>query len=132
MGLNVRPNNRQFPEGVTFHSGSQWWVISGEAAWFILDYLEEKPQFYRAFVDCLTPDQSYFQTLLMSSKLDAHHAGDMLTYLKFGDTFRTKNHPVPIRLGEVDKISSSGKFFARKFNPKVDSAVVRHYLDSLG
>ena len=58
--------------------------------------------------------------------------GENLTYLNFGKTRRDHNHPVSLTMGEARAVESSGRFFARKFDPAVDAEVIRYFSAKYG
>lgn len=126
-GLNLRPNPRNLPENWFFYHGAQWFCLSGEAAEYILDYLDRNPAFEAVFKDSLVPDMSFFQTLIMNSPLANQVTGAHLTYLNFGETYRDKNHAVVLTMKDVPAIENSGGFFARKFDQTVDADVIHHF-----
>jgi len=131
-GINLRPNPHALPDRWLFHRGSQWFCITGEAAGYILDFLAQNPAYELAFKDSLVPDMSFFQTLLMNSPLAAQVTGANLTYLNFGTTYGDSNHPVVLTMNDVPAIESSGRFFARKFEPTVDADVIRYFCEKVG
>ncbi len=125
LGINPRPNRGALPQGFGFYRGSSWFAIPGAVAHYILDYLDLNPSYRETFQDALTPDEAFFQTLLMNSAFAGDVSGEILTYLN-----KENNRARTIRLRDVPVIETSGKFFARKFDAAVDEDVVAHFCAS--
>lgn len=107
-----------------------WFVPYGGASWFILsrgfcEYLVSSSQarrlrrFYRFTAH---PDEAFFQTVLMNSRfrdtLD-------LDYKRFILWDGAGAHPETLTLADLPAMVSSEAFFARKFDPNVDSEVIK-------
>ena len=69
-------------------------------------------------------DEVFFQTILCNSPLRDTLVNDNLRYIALNEGFR----PVTYTIGDADTLTSSGKFYARKFDSNVDSAIL-DYLD---
>ncbi len=132
LGLNPLANRHELPENWTYHRGSQWFCVSGEAAAYMLEYLERHPSYADAFKDSLVSDMAFFHTLIMNSPFAAKVTGAHLTYLRFGKGFRETNSPTPLTMRDLGVIADSGLFFARKFEPSVDAEVIRYFCAKYG
>lgn len=124
LGVNLRPNRNTLPEGFDFYRGSSWFTLPPAAMDYILDYLDRNPSYYRTFMEALTPDEAFFQTLLMNSPYAADITGEILTYLN-----KDNNRAVTLSMKDVADIERSGKFFARKFDAALDAPVVRYFCE---
>ena len=128
-GVNLCPNPRALPDHHVFHRGSQWFCLPGEAAGYMLDYLDRNPACYEVFKEALVPDMSFFHTLIMNSPYAERVAGEILTYLNFGKSYKDNNHAVVLTMKDVPDIEKSGKYFARKFDAGVDNRVIAYFCD---
>lgn len=131
-GLNVRPNPRRLPAGWDYHRGSQWFCLSGEALRFVLDFAGREPGYADFWRESLVPDMGYFHTLIGNSPLAAKATGANLTFLEWGDTWRTSNNPKIVSPAMREAVAASGKHFARKFDPSAGVSEIRHYLSAAG
>ena len=97
-----------------FFFGSQWWTLTSDAAFEILDYSESHPKVLHYYEKCIIPDECYFQTLFMRGPYSNQREMN-LTYINWG-----KNHRSPETLVKDDYdrliIESSQFCFARKFD----------------
>jgi hypothetical protein len=130
--LNVRPNPCKLPPGWSLYRASQWWCVPGRVADEMLAFLGRNRGYCELFRDSLVPDEFFFTTLIMNSPHAAQVTGENLTYLNFGKTRRDHNHPVSLTVGEARAVESSGRFFARKFDPAVDAEVIRYFSAKYG
>jgi len=125
LGINILPNPHTLP--IDVYRGSSWFCIPGEAASYIVDFVENNPWFYKAFENALAPDEYFFQTIIMSSPYALKNACDNLTHLRFGISRQDNNHAVTFSIKDVPEIENSGKFFARKFDQDIDNEVIEYF-----
>ncbi|MDA8156635.1 MAG: hypothetical protein M0Z52_09330 [Actinomycetota bacterium] len=126
LGINVRPNPDVFPMHV--HRGSQWFCIPGYVAEYIINFVDKNDWYYNSLKDALAPDEYFFQTIIMNSQYSVNNVCNNLTYIRFGEAGRNRNHPVILKMGDVPEIEKSEKFFARKFDPAVDNSVIDYFM----
>lgn len=106
---------------VDFEFGSQWWVFTFECFEWILNHIESNAQYLEYYKNCLTPDESFFQTLFMLSPFKSTRK-DFLTYLEWG---ANKNNPRIILEKDIDMLLKlDDKVFARKFDISIDSNTI--------
>jgi hypothetical protein len=130
--LNLRPNPLALPEGWSFYRDAQWFCVPGGVADYILDYLDQHPDYCRLFQDALAPDEFFFTTLIMNSPYAAQVTGAHLTHLNFGKSLRDKNHPVVATMDDIPSMEDSGRFFARKFDQSLDGNAIRYFCEKYG
>jgi hypothetical protein len=116
---------RRFPPYVRPFGGSQWWNLSRDAARYVLDFLEEHPD-YRAYHEhTLLPDELFFQSILMGTAfaLSREVLNDdlRLTIWRAGES-----HPQMLGLGDLPVMLASGRPFARKFDGEAGRAVYEY------
>jgi len=130
-GFNPMHNKEEFDTSIKLHWGSDWFCASGRMAEYMADYLE-KNRFYRnAFKESLAPSTIFFNTLAMNSPFAEEVMNEEQTYLRFGTSYRTNNHPVIFTMAEIDEIEKSGCYFARKFDSAEDKEVIEYFLKKI-
>jgi len=76
--------------------------------------------FVRFFRHVLIPDELFFQTIVMNSRFRDDVVNDTLHYVDWD----ADPGPAILTVADVDRIETSGKLFARKFDVAVDSEVL--------
>jgi len=71
------------------------------------------------------PDEFFFQTLVMNSEYSDTIINDNLRYIDFSDR---KAHPGLLTTRDLNKLLTTEKLFARKFDTDIDSGVL-DYID---
>lgn len=127
LGWNVLPNPNPLPENFSIYSGSNWFCIPIDVAEYIIQFLDKNPWYYNVFKNSLCPDEFFFQTIVMNSPYKDKVVHDHLLYLKWGDTLKSRNHPVNITMDDISLIEGSNQFFARKFDENVDKHIIDYY-----
>jgi hypothetical protein len=121
-GLNlVLPRPRPFLEGLKpFGGGAAWWLARSHVE-YLLGYLRTTPSYTRYFRRVSTPDEMFFQTLLLNSPVAARIVNDDLLYQ---DWQGGGSHPRVFRCDDMGSLLSSGAPMARKFDENVDAHVL--------
>lgn len=130
-GVNLTPNKEEFDSRIKLYWGSDWFCASFVMAEYMADYLEKNQWYRNAFKDSLAPSTIFFNTLAMNSPLAANVVNEDQTYLRFGTSYRTNNHPVIFTMAETGEIEKSDCHFARKFDSTVDKAVIEYFLKKI-
>lgn len=112
-------------DGMQFYFGSQWICLSDPCVDWIFSYLNTNPQFYEFYKNCHTPDESFFQTLVMNSP----YASKCMDYLHYIDWSKGRNNPKILTVDDLDALLSSDKLMARKFDISVDRKVVDFFIN---
>ena len=115
---------RKLPGSLTAYGRSQWLTITPECAAYVIKYVKDNRSAARFFRMTWAVDEVFFQTILCNSPLRDILVNDNLRYIALNEGFR----PVTYTIGDADTLTSSGKFYARKFDSNVDSAIL-DYLD---
>lgn len=105
---------------IPFYFGPQWIAITNEFAKWLFDYLRENPWYENGYRTSLTPDESFFQTLLMMSP----YKNTRHDYLHYIDWSEGKNSPKVFTSTDYTSIAKSEKLMARKFDMNVDSKIL--------
>lgn len=112
---------RKMPYGLTAVGRSQWFSIAPAFAQYILEYIKTNPRIVRFFKLSWAPDELFFQTILYNSP----HKDKMVNNnLRYVDWSEKKASPKTFTAADLPVLTSSGKLYARKFNEKVDKAVL--------
>jgi hypothetical protein len=98
--------------------------LTGETVEWIIDYLQKNPQYINFYRNCLNPDESFFQTLVMLSPW-ADDTTDFLTYVRF---LEGANSPEYLGFKEMQQAYQSKYCFMRKIDLKKLSEVERKLL----
>lgn len=112
--------NRPFPAGLEAYGGSQWWCLHRQCVEYVVTFTRQNRHVSDFFKYVRIPDEAYFHTVLLNSPLHQTIINRSLTYVDWGGP------PFPRILGSSDlaALTSSGCFFARKFDPAVDALVL--------
>jgi hypothetical protein len=124
---NILLLRKKVPEQLIPHGRSQWFTITPECTKYVIDYLNNHDNVKRYFRMSFAPDEFFFQTILMNSPLKDKVINDNLRYIDFS---QGGTHPKVLTVKDADRMISSDKFFARKFNQETDG-IVLNYLDWL-
>lgn len=73
---------------------------------------------------CSTPDESFFQTLVMNSP----YKDKRVDYLHYVDWSEDKSSPKILTMKDIEKLKHSGKLMARKFDIALDGKIVEELL----
>ena len=116
---------RRFPEGLTPHIGSQWWVLRWSTCEQVLDTLAARPALERFFRSTVVPDELFFQTLVASLNPAEAVEDRHLTLYEFTE----EGVPVVYYDGHEDLLAKQPFFFARKLSPR--ALELRDSLDTI-
>jgi len=119
--LNSCLPKRKLPSELTYVGRSQWFTITIEHIAYIVHFLEKHPHIKRFFELTWGSDEIVFQTILYSSIYKGQMINNNLRYI---DWSLGGASPKILTVDDVDKISNSGKFFARKFDANFDSEIL--------
>lgn len=128
MGIRVSKNKKTLKDVPKYYEGRTWFISTIDVMQYILDYCDTHPDYVEYWNDSLASDLMFFQTIIMNSKYK-DSLEDELMYVEFGKTFGTINHPLTVRMGDIEKISKGNYFFARKFEILEDKDVIKHYIE---
>ncbi len=113
------PIPRRFPRGAKPYVGSSWLILTRP----FCQWLSQSPQverFKRFYRHTYCPDEGFFQTVFMHSPFRSTLVNDTLRAIELSG----RNHPRIWTKADLDSLLSSGKLFARKFDPAVDEEVI--------
>jgi len=112
---------RKFPiKGYVIAGWSNWFTITAASAGYLLDFLDMHPEVVRFFKYVWGADEFIFSTVIYNSPYTAHVRENLL-YL---DWTEGKANPKVLTVADLDVLIHSEKWFARKFDADIDSAVL--------
>jgi hypothetical protein len=114
---------RNFPTYIQPYKGSQWWALPMETIHFILDFIQEHPDYPAYHQYTFAPDEIFFQSIIFSLFSQARIRKEV-TYVNWSSL----NNVGPVILEEKDlgelMDNSGDKLFARKFDIEIDSHIL--------
>ncbi|GGL35099.1 N-acetylglucosaminyltransferase [Phycicoccus endophyticus] len=110
-----------FTEDFRCYGGSFWGAVSREAAAYVADYTHSSPQLAAYLRGSLAPDEVYVQTVLGNAGRFTIRP-EARRYFDF--SLGMGNHPKVLTTQDLPRMTASTAWFARKFDPAVDSAVL--------
>jgi len=136
---------REFPHNMVPYGGPDWWSLSYECVDYILNFVEENPDYKKFFTYTQSPGELFFQTIILNSHLAtrvknfrnyqewsaARSVGaslsesDMLPEDAFnyryidwsGEKTGAREAPAVLNERDYEHIKNSHCHFARKFDP---------------
>ena len=119
--LHLRlPWKRRVPGGLRPYGGSRSWLLAHDAVSYVREYVRANPDYVRFFEHVLSPEELFFQTLLLNSPLADSVVDDHRLYLEW----RGGSSPATLTMGDLDALLASDRLFARKFDVDVDEDVL--------
>jgi hypothetical protein len=95
------------------HGGGSWWSITRPCAEYIVKYGKNNPALLQRLKYTLCPEEIYFQTIVMNSPFANQVVSDHKRYIDWES--RNGNSPANLDMTDLEKLISSDKLFARKF-----------------
>lgn len=133
MGLPVKRKQIDYDtDNMKFYENNCWVGLPLEVAEYILDFLRDNPEYWRIYEGGLVPEEIFWSTLIEASPyketiIRVNGKGKNLVYTKeFID-----NHPPVFEYDDIDELESSGAYFARKFDSKVDHQVMDYFYNKI-
>jgi hypothetical protein len=119
---NIFPPARKFPLDYNIVGRSNWFTLTNKAARYILDFEKSNPAYVRYFKYCWGADEFFFSTILFNSAF-RNQISNNLIYVDWIVPKKT-GHPKILGTSDFEKLKSSDKLFARKFDGDVDSTII--------
>ena len=119
--INVLFPHRKFPNKLIPVGRSQWFTISSDCTEYIVNYWANNASLRRFIKLTWAPDEFIFQTILFNSEYKDRLVNDDLRYIDWSGGGVS---PKILTMDDADKLVTSGKLFARKFDRKNDSTLL--------
>lgn len=113
---------RKYFEDIQPYGGSTWWTITRECAEFIIGYANENKTFCDYYKYTLLPDEGFFHTIVLNSHFKDTVINNNLRYIEWD---KWQPNPKIFIRQDYNKLSSSDKLFARKFDIGVDNKIIQ-------
>ena len=115
----------KLPDDIEFWGRSDWYTLRGDCVKDIIKYTNKHPEYMELFKDSLIGSEIFFTTLVHMNKSEEIVSDNDLRYIDFKNVDKsTPGSPKLLTTEDYDKIMKSDRFFARKFDIRVDRAVV--------
>lgn len=111
---------RRFPAKLMLYGGLTWFALSSTAARCVLDFEGEYPDVVRFFHRVRSPEEIFFQTVLMNSPLRDTLVNRGLHYV----VWPGGSHPKTLGVDDFPALIASDMLYARKFDHEHDSTVL--------
>ncbi len=121
---NARLNfdiKRKFPQGFEPFGGSAYWCLSRECVLYLDRFIRHNRRFLNFFRFALTPDELFFQTILLNSPLKHTIVNDNGWYIRW---VGAAANPMIFGSADFETLAASSKRFARKFDATYDAAIL--------
>ena len=121
---NARLNftvKRKFLRGFEPFGGSAYWCLSRECVLYLDRFIRHNSHFLNFFRFALTPDELFFQTILLNSPLKHTIVNDNYWYIKW---LSAAANPMILSSADFEALAASSKLFARKFDMTQDGAIL--------
>lgn len=127
FNIVYRKNTIKLSKKTVIYEGRTWFIAPISLIEYILDYINNNPEYMDFWENSLASDLMFFQTIIMNSKYK-QYVKDELMYVNFGHHFGTCNHPLDITIEDDEVINAGNYFCARKFNIN-NIGVMTYYLN---
>lgn len=118
---------RRLPYQMEHFAGLAYWSAPPHVFTYILNYLQEHPDFYRFHRNSFAPDEMLFHTILLNSpefiRDNIVNDGQHFTYWKEA----TASHPELLTMEHIDLVEESSQLWGRKFD--IEKSEILDYLD---
>lgn len=122
---------RKLPKNMKPYAGSQWWTIDNQAMDYILEFVENNPDYTSFHKRTFAPDELFFHNILLNATDEFLQPGitnNNLLYMNWPDT--KKGHPETLQAKDLEQITSSDALFARKFDMEQEPDLL-DYVDTI-
>lgn len=119
------PRRHPFVDGRRLFIGDMWFNLDQQAARHVLEQYDRMERVRRYLSHCSIPDEALVPTLLLNDAHGLRVTDDRKRYIKWDGQ---SHHPALLGETDLDAVSASGDFFARKVDG-VESAGLLDRLD---
>ncbi|WP_295768821.1 beta-1,6-N-acetylglucosaminyltransferase [uncultured Mucilaginibacter sp.] len=125
--LNIK---RALPAGSPkLYGGGTWWTLSKPCLEYVFDYLEQHPQYLKAFNYTFCSEEIFFHTIVLNSPFRENVVNDDLRYIIW--ELRNGSRPANLDDSDYEPIMSSNKIFARKFGTSSSQKLLQDFKQHL-
>lgn len=124
---------KQLPLKYQYYGGADWFTVRDDCAKNVLEFSEKEPEFETLSVDFLSGAEIYYVSIFeMIKGTCSIEDKNMLRYVDWKERGRilTVGNPNTCTMDFVDDIEQSGAYFARKFDTKIDSEIIKYFYEN--
>lgn len=130
--------------GMGIYGGSAWWILPDTIVKKILAMQQENTEFCNLLRDAFTPEETFFQTMVMNSdfaekiSVNSHRESKRhcATFIDFGGNERpVVAHPYVFTMQDLPSLCQArneGYLFARKFDENIDGEILNYLCSQNG
>jgi hypothetical protein len=113
--LTVFKGKRKKPSRINeFYYGSQWWMLYKDTVKYIMNFVDENPDYLKFHQHTLIPDEIFFQTILLNAEENIQFKIVNKNY-RYMIWEENSNHPKILVKRDIHKLYETDALFARKF-----------------
>lgn len=113
---------RHLPDGFLPYGGSCWWALSRGCVQEVLRLADAHPRLLRFCRSVQSPDELFFQTLVMHSCFADKVLPDNFRYIQWPEG--GARHPKVLDEGDFERIRASRAHFCRKLDSRISAALL--------
>ncbi len=123
IGLFKNKEAKNLPK---LYKGTNWFGITNDLVKYILDYLDENPNYLKSFKYSICADELFFHTIVYNSKFKNNiyepkdKSNICFQALRYIDWKTGPDYPRTLDESDFIKLKNTECIFARKFNEKLD------------
>lgn len=124
--LKIFPRNKLYKKLPKLYKGTQWFGITGELKFYILDFIEKNPEYVKAFENSFCCDEVFFHTIVFNSKFRNNiykpkdNSNICFQALRYIDWSTGPDFPRILNENDFNNIKKSECLFGRKFDENID------------
>ena len=124
--LRLLGRTRHLPDGFVPYGGSCWWTLSRNCVRELLRLADAHPRLLRFCRSVQSPDELFFQTLVMHSRFAGRVLPQNFRYIQWPQGGAC--HPKVLDEGDFERIRASGAHFCRKLDSHASAALLSRLL----
>lgn len=124
--LRLLRRTRHLPDGFLPYGGSCWWTLSRNCVRELLRLADAHPRLLRFCRSVQSPDELFFQTLVMHSRFAGRVLPDNFRYIQWPQG--GARHPKVLDEDDFERIRASGAHFCRKLDSRASAALLPRLL----
>jgi hypothetical protein len=117
---------RRMPGGMRPYGGSSWWALSRDCVQSLLARVRREPGLARFFRRVASPDEMFFQTLVMNSPFADRVLGRNFRYIQWPE--HGARNPKILDEHDFERIAASRAHFCRKIDSRASAALLPRLL----
>lgn len=123
LGLyHIFKKKRRHPTNVKPYYGNDWWIASNSAVKFMLEFIEENPNYHIYHKHTKHTCEVYFPSILAGTNYQGKIINTSHHYMHWSE--KNTANPIVLEDNEFDNIANSKAFFARKFETQKSGSLL--------